>query len=413
MAAKRMLISTGKLMREALAGKNVVVTGAGGGIGYEAARALIWLGARVVVAEINAKTGKEAAECLNREFGPGSAVFIQTDVGDERSVRNLAEKAIRAYGRVDVVLNNATVAPLGAVQDLPIQEWDASYRVNLRGPALLARAFLPGMVARGAGAFICVSSTGIQYMAAYESMKAAQVHLGSTLAAELDGSGVFAFTIGPGFAPTQTAAGAIPKLAGLLGKSVAEVMSSIGAAAISVEAAGAGFAASVAMAERYHGMEIASMMPLADAGIQLEDSAPSKQALTPELLAQVAGLTRQVRTTLAEQSADWKRRSIFEQQWLARTFRQHAGRPVEQWLELLGRLETLSVQLDGSAVADLDVPVDALARYYDHLAETAKGYVKDPAQREEQVRIVRGWQAECDALDEVLHAGRFRGEPPA
>jgi NAD(P)-dependent dehydrogenase (short-subunit alcohol dehydrogenase family) len=143
-----MLIATGTLTRQSLAGKVAVVTGAGGGIGFEAARALIWLGARVIVAEVNKCAGQDAEARLVNEFGQGTARSIQTDVGDERSVSRLASQAVRDFGKVDVVLNNATIALLGAVKNVPINNWDASYRVNLRGPVLLARAFLPGMVTR-------------------------------------------------------------------------------------------------------------------------------------------------------------------------------------------------------------------------------------------------------------------------
>jgi hypothetical protein len=240
-------------------------------------------------------------------------------------------------------------------------------------------------------------------MAAYESMKAAQVHLANTLASEIEGSSVSAFTIGPGFAPTHTASSAIPKLAGMMGKSAEEVLASIGAAAISVEAAGAGFAAAVALAERYHGLEIASMASLIDAGIDLDDSPRVARTLSPEKLDQVHELTGRVRATLAEQSADWKRRSIFEQQWLVRSFKQSAGKPVEQWLDLLGRLESTAEQEDGAGVLDLDVPLAALARYYAQLAEMARGYVKDPLQREEQLAIVHGWQSDCETLDGLLN----------
>ena len=398
-----MLISTGSLTRQSLAGQAAVVTGAGGGIGYEAARALIWLGARVVVAEIDSKTGKAAAGNLNQEFGPGSALFIQTDVGNERSIRHLDEQAIRGFGKIDIVLNNATVAPLGAVKDLSIQDWDGSYRVNLRGPVLLARAFIPGMIERHKGTFVCVSSTGMAYMAAYESMKAAQVHVASTLSSELEGTGVTAFTIGPGYAPTHTAASSIPKLAKMMGKSADEILTSIGAAAISIEAAGAGFAAAVAMAERYTGLEIASVASLIDAGIDTGTAnSSSKKTLTPETISQIGALSGKIRTTLAEQSADWKRRSNFEQQWLIRSFKQQAGRPVEQWLELLIRIESLAGQGEGAGILALDAPLNLLSRYYSQLADMAKGYVKDPVQREEQLGIVHAWQAECDQLDGLL-----------
>ncbi len=61
---------------------------------------------------------------------------------------HLACQTLRAFEKVDILLNNATLAPVGAVNDEPIQDWDRSYRVNLHGPMVLARAFLSGMVER-------------------------------------------------------------------------------------------------------------------------------------------------------------------------------------------------------------------------------------------------------------------------
>lgn len=97
------LIGTGNLTRDALAGQVAVVTGAGRGIGVEAARALAWLGARVVVAEIDARAGRETAARIAAEMGAGSAVCIQTDVGDEKSVARLARRVGRIFGPVDIV----------------------------------------------------------------------------------------------------------------------------------------------------------------------------------------------------------------------------------------------------------------------------------------------------------------------
>jgi NAD(P)-dependent dehydrogenase (short-subunit alcohol dehydrogenase family) len=125
-----MLISTRKLTRQSLSGKIALVTGAGGGIGYEACRSLLWLGAKVVIAEINKENGATAARSLNEEFGAGSALFIGTDVGDEHSIAALKKQVLKAYSKVDIIINNATVATLGAVKNVPIQAWDASYRVN-------------------------------------------------------------------------------------------------------------------------------------------------------------------------------------------------------------------------------------------------------------------------------------------
>jgi len=277
-----------------------------------------------------------------------------------------------------------------------------SYRVNLRGPALLARAFLPGMIARKSGAFISVSSTGLGFMAAYESLKAAQVQLASTLAVELDGTGVWAFTIGPGYVPTETASSSIPRLAQMMGRTTDEVLASIKGATITVEAAGAGFAAAVALAEKYNGLEISSMAALIDAEIDQEAGAVQERVLAEDCLASIGELAGHVRATLAEQAGDWKRRSIFEQQWLVRSFKQAAGQPVEKWLEQLASLEKAARAGDSAGVLGLRSQPEALARYYGQLANMAKGYVKDPAQREEQLRIVYGWQAECQALADLI-----------
>ncbi|MGD8454839.1 MAG: SDR family NAD(P)-dependent oxidoreductase [Anaerolineales bacterium] len=399
-----MLIETGKLTRRSLAGKIALITGAGGGIGYEAARSLLWLGCKVVIAEINSKTGRQAAQQLNQEFDPGAALFVKTDVGDEGSVKKLARRAQKTFGGVDIVLNNATVATLGAVKDVDIEAWDASYRVNLRGPVLLARAFIPGMLTRDWGVFVCVSSTGGAYMGAYESFKAAQVHLGATLSEEFENTAVSAFTIGPGFVPTQTALSSIPKLAALMGKSEEEMFEVVKPYTISIEAAGAGFAAAVALAPRYRGQEISSTQALADAGIDLSASgqAAGGRSLSPEQFEQALVLCQSARTTLAEQSAAWQELSVFERQWLTRTFRQKASLPVDEWLRLLERLEAALEEQDSTALGMIHAPLDRLADYYGHLHEMAKGYVKDPDQRDEQLAIVREWQEDIEQLHSLL-----------
>lgn len=398
------LISNGNLTRQSLIGWVAIVTGAGGGIGYQAARALIWLGAKVVIAEIDRHKGKEAETRLNAEFAPGVAFFVATDVGDERSIARLRREAQRRYGKVDIVINNATVAPLGAVKDVPVEDWDASYRVNLRGPTLLARAFIPGMIERRQGVFVCVSSLGQEFMAAYEAMKAAQVHLANTLSTELEGTGVTAFTISPGYVPTETAAGSIPQLAALMGKTADELYAIVRQYQISIEAAGAGFAAAVVQAERYKGQEISSTQALLDAGIPLLDNKPPEAltTLTRDQFEQALVLCRKVRTTLAEQSAGWKERSIFEQQWLIRTFKQYARMPVAEWLKVLEQMEGRLEAQDANWVTTIKIPLDDLAGYYAHLYKMAEGYIKDPAQREAQLAIVNGWQADVNHLKEYV-----------
>ena len=369
-----MLIATGSLTRQTLAGQVAVVTGAGGGIGFEAARALIWLGAHVVIAELDAHKGKDAVAQLDKEFGADAATFVQTDVGDERSVNRLAQQAARARGKVDIVLNNATVAALGAVKDVAIKDWDTSYRVNLRGPVLLAQTFLPGMLERNSGVFVCVSSYGLAYMGAYEILKKAQVELATTLDAELEKTGVSVFTIGPGAVSTQTFETQIARLAPMMGKTLAEFREIVKDHVISVEAAGAGFAAAIARADHFRGQEIGSTQALLAAGIDVSSGNPSAATLTPDEMDQALTLCRKMRATLSEQAAGWKQRSVFEYQWVIRDFKKQAGMPVEQWQSALEALEQCLAQHDAAGLLSVRVPVRALAGYYGHLQDLARGY---------------------------------------
>jgi NAD(P)-dependent dehydrogenase (short-subunit alcohol dehydrogenase family) len=381
-------------------GETVVITGAGGGIGFEAARALLWLGANVVIAEINETSGRQAEASLAKEFGLGRVLFILTDVGDETSVKNVYSSAVRQFGKVDAVINNATIAVLGLVKDLSIEQWDASYRVNLRGPVLMARAFLPDMIQRKHGTFVCVSSTGAAFLGGYETFKAAQVHLANTLDAELEGTGVNAFTIGPGLVPTQTASAAVNQLAPLMNMTVEEFFVLNKNAVLSVEEAGTGFALSVLFAERFKGMEISSLQALKAANIQYggDESENSKDNLKSTQRIQAAEMCSQVLKTLHEQSDGWKKRSIFEREWVIRDFRKTAGMSVEEWLNAL---HTCEGALKGVGAIPL-LPLSKLADYYRHLAELAKGYEKNAAKLQESLGYIHQWLDEVDRLQKIL-----------
>lgn len=399
-----MLIEKSNLHRDSLDGRVAVVTGAGRGIGLETARALLWLGARVIVAEVDETLACQAERKLGQEFDPTRVVAVPTDVGDEADVKRLAHEAIDRFGRVDIVINNATVTPLGSVCDVPIKDWDRSYQVNLRGPVLLARAFIPDMIERNDGVFVCVSSVGQAYMGAYESFKAAQVHLGNTLDAELEETRVCAFTIGPGLVHTPGADAGIKVLAPLYGKTVEEFYEMSRDHLLSAEEAGTGFAAAVALASQFRGQEISSRQALISAGISW-DNAPAAASPTAARADSAAALTlcRQVAATLREQSDGWSKRSLFERQWMFRDFKKNAGMSVEQWLKALSELEVALEDEDWDAVREQTVPVGALARYYEHLMILGQGYEKDPAKRQEQKLIMQGWIDEVNSLAQALN----------
>jgi NAD(P)-dependent dehydrogenase (short-subunit alcohol dehydrogenase family) len=393
------LVSQFGLSQETLAGETIVVTGAGGGIGYEAARALLWLGANVIIAEIDQNTGQQAAQALGDEFNPERVLFVQTDVGEQESVQNLAVRSLLRFGKVDVVVNNATIAVLGTVLEVPIERWDDSYHVNMRGPVLMAQVFLPGMIERGHGSFLCVSSTGTAYLGGYETFKAAQVHLANTLDAELEGTGVNVLTIGPGLVMTDTARQAVMELAPRMEMSLDEFMKMNHGAILTVEEAGVGFALAVVFAERFRGQEISSMQALRAADINFGTAAPEVKAISSqEERDRKLALCQAVRKTLEEQSQGWKQRSIFERQWVLRDFKKTAGMPVEEWLELLTRFEK-SIQ---AGIPTTAPPLSRLASYYNRLAELAKGYEKDPVKLEESLRHVYRWKEEVEQLEKLL-----------
>ncbi len=398
-----MLITSGALSPDALRDKVAVVTGAGRGIGFEAARSMACLGARVIVAERDSVTGKAAVAGICREFGEGRALFVQTDVAEEKSVERLRAKAHDVFGRADIVVNNATITPMGAVKDRPIADWDVSYGVNLRGPVMLARAFLPGMIARDWGVFVCVSSVGHAYMGAYECFKAAQMHLAETIDAELEGTGVVAFTVGPGLVRTPGAEAGIAELAPMYGKTIDEFYSMSMDQVITVEEAGAGFAAAVALASRFRGQEIGSRQALMAAGILIgsEREAASRGPLSPGQRAEALSLADTIKTTLAEQSEGWTRRSLFERQWVIRDFRKNAGMPVDQWLAALDRL-TDALAVGSQEETPAPPPLQHLASYYSHLAQLAEGYERDPGKREEQLAVIRRWEGDVRRLAAIL-----------
>ena len=84
----KMIISELGLSPTSLKNEIAIITGAGGGIGYEAARALLWLGTNVVIAEIDQPGGERAAHQLAEEFEQGRVLFVNTDVGDEKTIKN-------------------------------------------------------------------------------------------------------------------------------------------------------------------------------------------------------------------------------------------------------------------------------------------------------------------------------------
>lgn len=188
-----------------LDGRVSVVTGAGHGLGLEYARALSRAGSRVVVADLDRDAGERAVREL--EATGSEALFAATDVADEASLARLVETTTAAYGRLDVLVNNAAIFATVRMsrvgfEEVSPQEWDSLMQVNLKGVWLACRAAAPVMRRQGYGKIINVSSDtvfkGTASLAHYVAGKAGVLGLTRTLARELGPDGIRVNCVAPG-----------------------------------------------------------------------------------------------------------------------------------------------------------------------------------------------------------------------
>ncbi|MFC8077696.1 SDR family NAD(P)-dependent oxidoreductase [Streptomyces sp. NPDC057307] len=183
-----------------LTGKIALITGSTGGIGSETARLIAASGADVVITGRNPERGAATVKSIS-EAG-GSARFVAADLTDLASLRRLAGEA----GDVDILVNNAAIFPGGPTTSQDVETFDTALAANIRAPYFLTAALAPGMVARGSGSIINISTmavrVGMAGLSVYAATKAALESLTRTWAAEFSPAGVRVNTVAPG--PTRT-----------------------------------------------------------------------------------------------------------------------------------------------------------------------------------------------------------------
>jgi NADP-dependent 3-hydroxy acid dehydrogenase YdfG len=141
-----------------ISGKVAVITGASSGIGEATAQELARRGATVVLGARRADRIEALAAGI--AAAGGTAIAVPTDVTDIEAVRRLTQRAIDAFGKVDVFVNNAGVMPLSPLDQLKVDEWNTMIDVNIRGVLHGIAAALPHFKARRSGQFVNVSSIG-------------------------------------------------------------------------------------------------------------------------------------------------------------------------------------------------------------------------------------------------------------
>ena len=195
---------------ERLKGQVAIVTGAGSGIGKALASRLARDGASVVIADL-ARFGEAAAE-IAKATG-ARTLGLQIDVSSEKDVERMAAETVRAFGRIDILVNNAAVfstLKLRPFEDIGVEEWRKVMDVNIMGVALCCRACVPHMRKAGCGRIINLASgapiKGVPLFLHYISSKGAVIAMTRGLARELGKDRITVNSLAPGFTLSENVA---------------------------------------------------------------------------------------------------------------------------------------------------------------------------------------------------------------
>lgn len=171
-----------------LSGKAALITGGSKGLGFAMAAGLASAGARVMLVNRNAEEGISAAQDISADYGT-EAISFPADITSVQQTEAMAEAAINAFGRIDILINSAGINIRGAIDDITPDDFSKVMQVNVNGTWLCSRAVVPFMKKNGTGKIINLASTlglvGLANRTPYASSKGAVVQMTRALALEL------------------------------------------------------------------------------------------------------------------------------------------------------------------------------------------------------------------------------------
>lgn len=191
-----------------LENKVAIVTGGGGGLGKAFCLAMTEENAKIVVVDLRFPAARETADEIASKGG--TAIPLHGDVGSEKDTLAMAEETVKAFGRIDILVNNAAYLGVGRHPffEISSEEWDSLMLTNLKGPFLCSKAVFPYMKEQGGGKIINIGSetafTGSKGFIHYVTSKGGIVSFTRSLASELGPYNICVNMIAPGLVDTES-----------------------------------------------------------------------------------------------------------------------------------------------------------------------------------------------------------------
>jgi NAD(P)-dependent dehydrogenase (short-subunit alcohol dehydrogenase family) len=181
-----------------------VITGAGRGIGRDIALAFAKEGAHVAIAEVDPPTAVSTADEISKA-GP-KAIAVPTDVTQPDEIARAVDATMKEFGRIDILVNNAMKVVPGRLEELPLEAWDTTMNIGLRGAFMMSQACAKHMIARKSGCIINIASIAglfpYNQVGSYSVVKAGLIMLTKLQALEWAPHGIRANAITPGYIRT-------------------------------------------------------------------------------------------------------------------------------------------------------------------------------------------------------------------